>query len=204
MSPRTITWPLRLLAILLTFVLALAVLAIAAAQGWLSVLGINSESKDSQVIRAIERTQEISLVSLGIQGLREEKRSREVFGKDVPGTGEQVLMQYEFTAKLGVDGQHVEVVKSGENAIRISVPEFIFIGHDDPSFRTAAEGGGVLRWITPDIDQIEMVNEILNDDARDKYIADHEDVLEAQTRLFYDSLIASIDPTIETTYEFSS
>jgi hypothetical protein len=49
-----------------------------------------------------------------------------------------------------------------------------------------------------------MVNEILNDDARQTYIASNQELLEEQTKTFYDSLITSIDPTVTTTFEFSS
>jgi hypothetical protein len=59
----------------------------------------------------------------------------------------------------------------------------------------------------PDIDKVDMVdmvNEILNDDARQTYIASNQELLEEQTKTFYDSLITSIDPAVTTTFEFSS
>lgn len=62
----------------------------------------------------------------------------------------------------------------------------------------------MLSWVTPDIDKLEMVNEILNDDAKKDYIISNEDILRAQTKVFYDSLIKSIDSAIVTEYEFSS
>jgi hypothetical protein len=166
--------------------------------------GVKSESHDSQVIQAIERTQEVALLSLGIQGIKEEKRCAEAFGKCVPGTGETVFLQYNFAAKLGIDGAEVKVTKTGEGAYLISGPEFTFIGYDEPTFKVAVEDGGALDWATPDIDKVEMVNEILNDDARKTYLASNEDLLQEQTKVFCDSLIASIDPALETTFEFRS
>ena len=204
MTRRSTRSALRFLSLLLAFLLAIGVFTVVKNLGWLSPLGINSESQDSQVINAIERTQEVSLLSLGIQGIKEESRSAEVWGKSIPGTGETVFLQYNFAAKLGIDGAQVKVTKTGKSAYLISVPRFIFIGYDEPTFKVAVEDGGVLSWATPDIDTVEMVNEILNDDARETYIASNEDLLEDQTEVFYDSLITSIDPAVVTTFEFRS
>lgn len=195
---------LRLLSLLVTFLLAFGVFTSAKNMGLLSPFGINSESHDSQVITAIERTQEVSLLSLGIQGIKEEKESATVFGTNIPGTGESVFLQYNFKAKLGIDGAKVKVTKTGEKAYLITVPEFIFIGHAKPTFKVAVEDGGVLSWATPDIDKLKMVNEILHDDGQQKYLADHEDFLADQTKVFYTSLITSIDPDAVTKFEFTS
>ena len=195
---------LRLLTLFLVFAIAIGVFTIVKNQGWLSVVGIKSESHDSQVIQAIERTQEVSLLRLGIQGIKEKDQSAEIFGKSIPGTGRKVFLQYNFDAKLGVNGAQVKVTKTGENAYLISVPEFIFIGYDEPTFKVAVEDGDVLSWATADIDKVAMVNEILNDDARKTYLTSNEDLLQDQTKTFYDSLITSIDPALVTTFEFSS
>lgn len=204
MARRLIRWALLVLSLLVAFSVALGGFTVAKSQGWLSPLGIESESHDSQVIQAIKRTQEVSLLSLGIQGITEEERSAEIFGKSVPGTGEKVFLQYNFDAKLGIDGVKVRVVKTGESAYLISVPAFSFIGYAEPTFKVAAEDGGVLSWATADIDKVEMVNKILDDDARQVYIDSNEEILKDQTKTFYDTLITSIDPTAVTTYEFRS
>lgn len=204
MSRRLTRSALRLLSLFLTFVLAIGGFTIAKVRGWLSPLGIDSESHDSQVIQAIECTQEVSLLKLGIQGIKDEDQSAEIFGDSIPGTGEKVYLQYAFDAKLGIDGTQVKVAKTGKNAYLISVPEFIFIGYDEPTFEVAFEDDEVLSWLTPDIDRVEMVNEILDDDAQQTYIASNEELLEEQTRTFYDSLITSIDPAAVTTFAFRS
>jgi hypothetical protein len=204
MTPRLTKSALRILSLLVAFLLGVGAFAIVRDLGWLSPFGIDSETRDSQVIHAIERTQEVSLLSLGIQGIKEEDRCAEAFGKCIPGTTEQVFLRYNFTAKLGIDGAEVEVTKTGKSAYLISVPQFISIGFAEPTFEVAVEDGGVLDWVTPDIDKVEMVNEILNDDARETYISSNEDLLEEQTMVFYDSLITSIDPGAETTFEFRS
>lgn len=194
---------LRLLSVFLAFLLAIGVFTVAKNQGWFTPFGIESESHDSQVIQAIERTQEVSLVSLGIQGIKQKDQSGTIFGMNIPGTGEKVFLQYSFDAKLGIDGAQVNVTKTGKNAYLIAVPEFIFIGYDEPTFKVAAEDGGALSWVTPDIDEVEMVNEILNDDARRTYIDSNEQLLKEQTKVFYRSLITSIDPAVTMTFEFA-
>jgi hypothetical protein len=204
MTRRLTRSALRLLSLLFAFMLAIGVFTVVKDLGWLSPLGIDSESRDSQVIDAIQRTQEVSLLSLGVQGIKEEDRRAEVFGTSIPGTGEKVFLQYNFHAKLGIDGAEVKVTSTGKNALVISVPEFIFIGYDEPTFKVATEDSGILSWATPDIDKVEMVNEILNDDARQAYITSNRDLLEEQTVVFYDSLINSVDPDAVTTYEFRS
>jgi hypothetical protein len=49
-----------------------------------------------------------------------------------------------------------------------------------------------------------MINDILNDDARQTYIASNEDLLQEQTKVFYNSLINSVDPAVVTKFEFRS
>lgn len=195
---------LRLLSLLLAFLLAIGVFTVLKNLGWLSPVGIESESHDSQVIHAIERTQEVSLLRLGIQGITEKDESGKILGKSIPGTGKQVFLQYNFHAKLGINGAEVKITKTGKSTYLVSVPEFSFIGYDKPTFKVATEDGGVLSWATPDIDKVEMVNEILNDNARQTYIESNEELLEEQAKTFYNSLITSIDPAVVTTFEFRS
>lgn len=204
MARRLIRWALLVLSLLVAFSLALGLFTLAKNQGWLAPLGIASESRDSQVIQAIKRTQEVSLLSLGIQGITEEQRSAKVFGRSVPGTGEKVFLQYNFNAKLGIDGAKVKVTRASENSYVISVPDFSFIGFAEPTFKVAAEDGGILSWVTADIDKVNMVNKILNNDARQQYIDSNAEILKDQTKVFYDTLITSVDPAAVTTYEFAS
>ena len=204
MARRLFRWALLVLSLLLVFSLALGVFTVAKTQGLLSPFGIESESHDSQVINAIERTEEVSLVRLGIQGIKENSDSATLFGKSVPGSKETVFLQYNFDAKLGVDGAKVKVTRTGQSTYRVSVPEFKFIGYDKLTFKVAAEDGGVLSWATSDIDKVKMVNEILNGGARQAYLDSYEDVLREQAKTFYGTLITSIDPAAVTTFEFKS
>ena len=204
MARRLTKSALRLLSLLVTLFAAIGLFTAVKNMGWLSPFGLESQTHDSQVIRAIERTEEVSLLSLGVQGITEKDQSGEIFGKSIPGTGRKVFMQYDFSAKLGIDGADVEVRKTRDSTYLISVPKFIFIGYDDPSFKVAVEDDGVLSWTTPDIDKVEMVNEILNDSARAEYIDANEELLREQTEAFYDRLLTSIDPEIVTEFEFRS
>lgn len=196
--------PLRIITAIAGVIILVILLGFAKNLGLLSVLGVQSTSRDSQVIQAIERTQEVSLLSLGIQGIKDERKCSTVFGGCVPGSGETVYLQYTFTAKLGLDGSKVDLKKTGEHSYLVNLPEFIGIGFSDPTFEIAVTDGGALSWITPDIDQVEMVNEILNDKSKKEYIDSNRDILEDQAKFFYDSLILGIDPDATTTYEFAS
>ena len=185
-------------------ILAAGLLFIGATKiGLLSALGVTSTSEDSQVIQAIERTQEVSLLSLRIQGIRSKDRSSDIFGAEIPGSTEKVILQYNFTAKLGIDGEKVKVKKTGAHTYRVTIPDFIFIGYDKPTFKVAAEDSGVLSWVTPDIDKVEMVNEILNSSAREKYVDSNEDLLQDQTKAFFKGIITSVDPAAKAEFDFS-
>ena len=204
MAGRLIKSVVGLVALLLVCGVAIGGYSVLKSGGWLSAFGIESETHDSQVIQAIERTQQVSLLSLGIQGIQEKDQSGHVFGLGVPGTTKKVFLQYNFKAKLGVDGAKVKVRKTGEDAYLVSVPKFIFIGYDKPTFKVAVDDRGALGWTTPDIDKVKMINGILNDGARQKYIDSNRDLLEDQTKVFYKSLITSVDPSASTRFQFSA
>lgn len=195
---------LRLMSLLFAFMLGIGAITAFEHIGLLSPFKTSSESHDSQVIRAVTRTQEVSLLRLAIQGIDEKHQHATVFGKSIPGTGEKAFVEYKFNAKLGLDGARVKITKTGNNAYLISVPEFKFIGYDKPSFQVAAEDGGVLSWVTPDIDQLEMVNEVLGPQPRQKYLASYQGELQQQTKAFYNRLITRIDPAVHTRFEFAS
>ncbi|MGO1775571.1 MAG: hypothetical protein ACTHYY_09155, partial [Agrococcus casei] len=78
---------------------------------------------------------------------------------------------------LGLEGEPVTIAETGENAYLVTVPEFVFIGHDDAVFETAVEKNGVLSWATPEIDTTDMVNRILSSDAEAEYVSMHTDTL---------------------------
>jgi hypothetical protein len=144
----------------------------------------------------------VSLLKLVIQGIASEKADRELFGQSIPGTGQAVFMQYNFDAKLGINGEDVTVSKTGENAYLVTIPTFVVIGYDKPTFKVATEDGGILSWVTTDIDKVDMINDVFNEAAQKQYLNDHRDELKDQAQVFYNSLITSIDPLAETTFKF--
>lgn len=169
----------------------------------LNAFASSTESQDSQVVNAVNRTEEVSLLSLGIQGIHETRGNSKVFGIDVPGSEKVTFIQYTFNAKLGLDGEKVTVIPTGENAYTVSIPEFIFIGHDKIEFESAAEDGGLLSWVTTDVDPLDSVNEILDDDAQAQYLESNEDLLRDQAEAFYEGLLRSVSPDITVTFDYS-
>jgi len=170
----------------------------------MSLLQSTSESRNTQVINAIERKEQVVLLSLGIQGISERKEGRQFLGVDIPGSARASFLQYNFNAKLGVEGEDVTIERTDDNTYRLSIPEFIFIGHDNVSFRMAAEDNGVLSWITPKIDTVDTINQILNDEAQARYVAEHREVLQDQATAFYSGIIRSVDPDAQVVLDLAS
>ena len=161
-----------------------------------------SEERDTRVIDSVTMTREISLLSLGIQGIAAKTDNTTFLGHKIPGSERALFLQYEFNAKLGLDAGDVTIEQTGEKSYVITVPPFMFIGHDDITFRLAVEKNGVLSFMTPEIDTIEMTNEILNSDTEQEMIDKHQDQLQAQARVFYSSIVAGIDPEVQLKFEF--
>lgn len=163
---------------------------------------VEAETNTTQVIDAVEREQEVVLLSLGLQGLTQERAVSTLLGREIPGTGRVTFLEYGYHAKLGIDGGAVEVRQTGEHTYEISVPEFQFIGHSDEDFRTAVEDNGVLSFITPDIDTAQAITKILDEDTKAQHVTDNRDLLEDQTKAFYSGIVEGIDPDATVTYEF--
>ncbi|MCT2089975.1 hypothetical protein M3D92_11850 [Micrococcus terreus] len=164
-----------------------------------------AETRNSQVVQSITREQQVVLLSLGIQGIVERTQDSHLFGQEyltIPWSERASFIQYEFTAKLGFDGGQVQIEQTGDSSYRISIPELEFIGHSDERFKVAAEDNGVLSWITPPIDPVEMVNEVLNDRAKTEYVEQHQDVLRSQAEAFYSGILRGIDPQITAEYVY--
>lgn len=169
----------------------------------LSPFQATSASSNTQIINAIERKEQVVLLSLGIQGISERTAGSKFFGIDIPGSSRASFLQYNFNAKLGLEGKDVKIERTGANRYRLSVPAFTFIGHDNVSFKMAAESNGVLSWATPQIDPVETINQILNDKAKSQYVTANQQILTDQTKSFYTGIIRSVDPTAEVTFDFS-
>ena len=162
------------------------------------------QSTDRQIVTAVTKTEEVSLLRLSIQGIESESDSGHFFGMEIPGTHRAKYIQYDFKAKLGVDGKDVQVSSTGDHHYTVSIPKFIFIGYDEPTFKLAVEDNGVLSWTTSEIDSTEMVNSLLGSDSQQKYIDSNHDELQEQAQTFYSSIITSVDPDAQIDFQFDS
>lgn len=194
----------RITVIVLSLVVG-ATLALWAANAFPQLTPFRTESKqqDTQVINAVTRIEQIALVSLAIEGITENRSNSQLFGVDVPWSDRVSFIRYSFDAKLGLKGEDVTVTQTGEHSFEIALPEFVFIGHDDVNFALAAEDNGVLSWVTADIDQLEIVNDVLDEDAQAEYLEKNTDLLEEQAESFYRSLVLSVDPEADVTFVFA-
>lgn len=172
--------------------------------GLLSPFGISSTSNDSQVVRSIENTEEVSLLRLGVEGIYEQDDNREFFGREVPGTSKTNYVRYGFDAKLGLDGEDVDIEETGENKYQITVPRFEFIGYDNLTFEKVVEDNGLLSFVTADPEEYKAVERVLSSAAQAKYVAQNDEILRDQTQAFYNGVILAVDPQAQVTYRFST
>lgn len=163
---------------------------------------VEEESNSSQVIRTLSKEEQVVLVNLGISEIYDTKKTTQIFGKDILGAGKAKYLHAEFDAKLGIDGKNVTIKASGDNEYKISIPEFIFIGHNNEKFEIVVEEKGLLSFLTPDIDETEMINEVLNSDAQKQYISNYQELLEESTKDFYGNIINSVEPEAKLTFVF--
>ncbi|MCC9173240.1 hypothetical protein [Arthrobacter sp. zg-Y179] len=197
-------WPL----LLITF-LVLAGTGAAFAFGGLNALALkslftsSSSERDSQVVQSVTAMQEVTLLSLYIEGVAREDSNREILGGAIPAGEKTTLIQYKFDAKLGIDGSQVKIEPTGPGSYRVTIPQFIGIGFDEPEFEDALESNNALGWLAPPAVQTRMINNILSDENKQEYISQNEAALKEQAKVFYSGIIASIDPEITVAFEFA-
>ena len=167
-----------------------------------SPLSATSVERNRQIVRSITREEQVVLLALGIQGIQEKTGKTKFFGVDIPGSDRASFLMYTFDAKLGIEGKDVQVRVGDANTVFVTMPKFIFIGHDNHKFRIVAENNGVLSWVTPENDPVEMINNILTDQAKAEYVKSNEEFLKEQAKAFYSGIITSIDPDVTVEFEF--
>lgn len=188
---------------------AVAVVAIVVMLGGLipgipSLFSSSSRSTDTQVIRAMEQTKEVSLLRLGITGIKSKENKSHFFNMELPGTERAQFIQYSFDAKLGFDGKNVVIKAAGNNTFDVAIPEFKFIGYDHPEYQTVVEQNGALSFGTPQIDTAEMINEILSDKAKSEYVEKNREILEDQAKSFYTSIVTSVNSEAKLNFTFQT
>lgn len=160
-------------------------------------------TKDTrEVIMAVERREEIVLLSTATEGLHTVQSEGRIFKWPLPRSVRTNILQYSFNAKLGIDGRDVSIREISEDQFRVTIPEFKTIGFSEPTFKTVHRSDGVLSFVTEDIDTAEAISEILNDDSRQVHIDSNRDLLQDQARLFYTDLIRAIDEDVTLQFEF--
>lgn len=201
-AKRLRTWLIILLAVGLFGAGVVAAVGVSRVLPNLPYFGTDSSSRNTQIVHAVTRTEQVSLMSLGIQGISSKNQKSTFHGIDIPGSERASFIQYSFSAKLGIEGKSVKIAQVAASEYLVSVPKFVFIGHSDVDFRLVIESNGVVSWVTPKIDTVEMVNAILNDDSKDQYIIANSDILKDQAKSFYGGIVSSIDPSISLKFEF--
>ncbi|MEE9095372.1 hypothetical protein [Pseudarthrobacter phenanthrenivorans] len=121
----------------------------------------------------------------------------------IPASEKTTLIQYKFNAKLGVDGSQVKIEPTGSRSFRVTIPQFVGIGFNSPVFEDALESNNALGWLTPPAVQTRMINSILSDENKQEYIAQNEDALKEQAKVFYSGIVASVDPEVTLDFVFS-
>jgi hypothetical protein len=199
---RVLVWPLI---VLLVLIVAGGVFLVIKSPSLLSLAGFSSEEStdSSQVITSITPQEEVALLALGIQGIDKKTAKQKFMDMPIPGTERATFLQYGFKAKLGFDGAKAKVTQVGEDSYRISIPEFIFIGHSDISVELIADNSGALSAFTPEIKQLDMVNKVLSDKEQTKYIAANEEALRSQAQAFYSGIIHAVDPAASLEFVFA-
>ncbi len=167
-----------------------------------SGFGRQSKTRTTEVINAVTREQQVVLLSLGIQGISQRTDSSTFFDVKIPGSSRASFLMYSFDAKLGIDGEDVQIEQTGDDRFQVTIPEFIFIGHSNEEFKLVAENNGALSWVTPQIDPVELINGVFSDDTEAQYVASNEELLRSQAQTFYTSLITAIDPGLSVEFEF--
>lgn len=193
-----------------TFFIVLIVLVAGITTGFLArgqlsgpVSSVTEES-NTQVIQAVKKQREVTLLKLGIQGIVDQTITSTLFGYKVPGTSKVLYLQYNYNAALGIDGKDVEIVKQGGHSYRLKIPSFKLLGHSDIRFQKAVEKNGLISWATPEVDVTKLVTEVLSEPAKDKLIADNKEILQEQARDFYLGIIQSADPQASVKLDFSA
>lgn len=195
-----------LVAVILSIILLVAlVVRIVRAEGPDELKGPDVEAAEideTMVVQALQREGQIVLLSSSILGMYEATNNRTFRGRNIPGTEKTDYIQYNYTNKIGIDASDVEIESKSFNRYVITVPEFIFIGYDDLKFETVVEDGGLISFITKDIDTAAAINEIMTPRNFSAQIEANRDSLEDQAIDFYTELARDLDDGIKIRLEF--
>lgn len=188
---------------LLVLVVILAIAAAAVGGLWVGRWFGASEQREIQVIRSVELQEQVVLVRSAIADLKPKADIQDINGIAIPWTDRSVLLQYEFDTMVGINGEDVTITRTGDNAFRIAIPDFILIGIDEPRYHVVNEVNGVLSFLTPEIDTLKLTEEVLTDEVKTEHIDGLRPVLEVQAKDFYTNIITAIDPNVTLEFTFA-
>lgn len=208
---RFFAFRVRLWPLLMAFVLIAGGLVAAFTSGALSVLALptlfggNAVRESAEVVRFVVPEQQVVLASAHIEGLESESTGGSILGIPLPASARKTYIAYKFDAKLGVEGSEVKIdaIEGEENAYRVSIPSFIFIGNSKPEFDAPIESNEVLGWLAEEANQTEMTNRILSERNASKYVENSKEMLTTQAKFFYTSIIQSVSPDAEIEFVFA-
>lgn len=167
-----------------------------------SLMGETTD-KNTQIVNAVTRTQEVALVTLGIEGIRERKtEDGQILFLSIPNS-RAAFLRYSFDAKLGFNAEDADVDEQPDGSFLIRVPAFTVIGLNNQKVEVAAENNDLLSWTTPEIDKVDMVNDVFDIELQAEYLEKNAELLEDQTRVFYTGIVTAIDPDAKLTFEFT-
>lgn len=203
---RVLLWPL-----LLTTALIAGGLIAAFSSGVLnalalsSLVGGNTVRESTEVVTFVVPEQQVVLASAHIEGLERESTDGSILGIPVPASARTTYIAYKFDAKLGIEGSDVSItpVSGEETSYRVSIPSFIFIGNSKPEFDDPIESNEVLGWLAQEANQTDMTNRILSERNTAEYVKSSQEMLVAQAKVFYTSIIRSVAPDAEIEFVFA-
>jgi len=184
---------------------ALIAAAVAIGLGIGRFLSPESRMSDSQIVQSVQRQEKVALVALAVQGIAREDTDGKIMGVTVPAGDRTTLLQYAFTAQLGIDGEKVDVTSTDPDgtAFLVTIPDFIFIGYDDLHFEDPIQSNGALSFLTEEIEVTRMINDILDEEDQQTYIEQHAAVLRSQAEAYYTAIIKSVNADAEVSFAFT-
>lgn len=203
---RVLLWPLLLVVMLFSGGIVAAFTSGALnAVAFSSIFGGNTVKESTEVVKFVVPEQQVVLASAHIEGIQKEDTDGKIFGLAIPASSRVTYLLYKFDAKLGIEGSEVEIepIAGEENAFRVSIPKFIFIGSSKPDFEDPIRSNDVLGWLAEEANQSKMTNSILSERNAEKYVKNSNDVLTAQAKVFYTSIIQSVSPGAKIEFRFA-
>ena len=188
--------------VVLALVVMIAIFITGFTSGKIKIFNTKSESTETQVVTAMQKLQEVSVLGLSVTDIYDQSEQQKFFGVQIPLSEKQVFLKGTFDVKLGFDGQEVTVAKRKEHTYNISVPKFITIGISNPKFEIIDSKGQFLSFITKDIDTHKLSDQAVSDETLQKYVTQNNEWLQEQTTNYFNNIITAIDSEATITMNF--